>query len=316
MLFTVAYGYFYTVSQDQAIYQKNVKLDNTNFSLQAREDLLLTGAVSGNTLSIVVNNTGITTDITEYWVMNSTTAQSFSGTTSNPVLPVELSTGQSVVFKGISYTPSSHYLIKVLTARGSVFTTIYPASPVNLASTALASGAIGDLYLQPSTYTYYEVVSCSTSSSGYCLQREGAAFTIPSSFAGSSPMAFSVTITDLAASQDNITLDQNSLIEDFMAKGDSFYQNTWYVVTNQSANIANTYAPIVLNYNVPTVVVFASGTPGTFGLPSAFTQSQIQGKLASVFILSHGWKGISYSQISSTAANYGQNSPYVTTLYS
>lgn len=154
------------------------------------------------------------------------------------------------------------------------------------------------------------------SSSGYCLQQENTAFTIPSSFAGSYPMAFSVTITDLAASQDNITLDQNSLIEDFMAKGDSFYLNTWYIATNQSANIANAYTPIVLNYNVPTVVVFASGKPGTFGLPSIFAQSQIQGKLASVFILSHGWKAISYSQTSTAIANYGQNSPYVTTLYS
>ncbi|MEM3428034.1 MAG: hypothetical protein QW212_07140, partial [Nitrososphaerales archaeon] len=121
----------------------------------------------------------------------------------------------------------------------------------------------------------------------------------------------------LNAAQKNIILDGYTRIFQFWGVGSSMRRATWYIVSNQSNTILNTYTPIELEYDKPKVLVFASRTPYTFQ-PVTLSGDEVppSGTLAGVLILSHGWIGVDYSQIWSTPANYGQNSPYVTTLYS
>ncbi|MEM3267683.1 MAG: hypothetical protein QXR69_03225, partial [Conexivisphaerales archaeon] len=179
--------------------------------------------------------------------------------------------------------------------------------------------AIGDLYLRFSSYTYYTVVSCQSSlsgSSGYCLNQQGPAFTIPVNTIKNSYVAFSVQVTNLNPNQLTITLDQYSLLLQNFFTGSSSFPNTfWYIITNKTDSSGNNvimsqYTPVVLPYNVPVTIIFASQNSGSFALPNG-QFSPKSGTIAQCFIVAHGWEGIPQSQ----TPNYGQNMPYVTTLY-
>ena len=228
---------------------------------------------------------------------------------------------------------TSRTLNKAITQKGNTRIALLPQPQTSsdLAFQALTSGALGDLYLSFNSYTYYQIQSCN-SSSGYCLATPGSlAFTIPSSL---SYVAFSITMTDLNPQHASIVLDQFTLIYQNSFYGDqNLHVNLipWYVVSNQSNKLLNTYTPIILNYSVPTTVVFASttcvnaaagpnfGSPCT-SLKSAGIQSPSMnpGTISTVFIMTHGWElapPFSLSSLSYNSANYGQNLPYVSTLY-
>jgi hypothetical protein len=103
--------------------------------------------------------------------------------------------------------------------------------------------------------------------------------------------------------------------------GLNFSTVNWYIVSNSSSGkVDATYSPIVLLYNKPVTVAFASYAPGTF---TPFTVNgggaQILGQnppvLSLVFITVHGCLGLRTSSCSNANTNYGQSIPYVSTLY-
>jgi hypothetical protein len=319
ILFTVGFGYFLSVWQSNAYYQNQVLQ-------RSQENLGVSAQAAGNSFQITVINYGIPANVTGYILNDNST-----GTSNFYPVSKFLAQDQSVVLGGIPYISGHSYVIKVLTGRGNVFSTTYPQQAVSLAAQALSSGAIGDLYLAFQTYTWYNVTSGGTcpptgsnvaggKSSGYCLNSISGkpAFTIPSSVATSGyGIAFSVSVTDLNPDELNITLDQYSLIMQLSIHGSSgLVPIVWYVVSNSSQTILSSYNPIVLQYNKPTLLLFASSNPVGSGFgpktacasPSSCVSPDFT---APVFLVSHGWKGIPTTQ----QANYGQNSPYVTTLY-
>ena len=348
MLFTVGAGYFLYVNQANTVYTKALLARAGGISSQAEEALsLATGLTPGGHISVYANNTGgIGVNITSLYLLGPSGATlecmgvGLPGGCANGApfpLWVNVGGGSGVIDTGYAPVSGDMYTIKVVTQRGSVFSATYPAAATSLAARALSSGAIGDLYLSLGTYAYFAVssINCPASgslvadgtSSGYCLEtpqvsgctRVGigcSAFVIPYNFGP--PIAFSVEVTNLNPNQLTITLDPYSLINQVIEHGSGAVKyQIWYVVSNDSSNvILSTYTPLSLVYDKPTVIVFAalnamsSGTPfAGEGLPAMAEYST-----APVFIVSHGWKGLSMPQPESTA-NYGQNSPYVTTLY-
>ncbi|MDG6999679.1 MAG: hypothetical protein JRN15_11250 [Nitrososphaerota archaeon] len=322
MIFTVGFGYFYSVTQAQQAYQKTIMSYQQSSIQQAEESLLITPSATGNLLQLTVNNTGVGTNIVGYWIINNTMTLYYS-TNSTPALPIFLSQGATTNVTNIVITTGTEYLIKVLTSRGSIFTATYPSAAVSLASQALSSGAIGDLYLTFHSFTYYKIESCG-SSSGYCLGTSGSAFVIP---AGDGNIAFSVTLTNLNNEHYSIVLDQFTLIYQ-----NSFYGNnhqnfyTWYVVSNDSSDILSTYTPIIVPYDTPTTVVFASGncikaSTGPNDCSSSFSPQSAPsnaGSISASLIMSHGWEvlpPVSLSSLTYSSSNYGQDSPFVSTLY-
>ncbi len=271
--------------------------------------------------------------------------------TGTALFPIALSPGQGrpLTSEGIydlgSACDTKVCDVKVVTSNGNIFTATYPATGVSLAAQALSSGAIGDLYLAFQTYTWYNVTTggtCPTSgtvyndqlSSGYCLNnvKGKSAFDVPASVAvmNSCPsncgIAFSVVVTDLNPSELSITLDEYSLIMDLTVHaGSGTVPIVWYIVSNSSTTIYQNYSPVTLQYNKPTLLLFASLNPvcssGTCGSSNSFAPQYACGNsrsscvgsgfTAPVFLVSHGWKGIPTTD----TPNYGQNSPYVTTLY-
>ena len=248
------------------------------------------------------------------------------------------------------------YLIKVVTARGNVFTGTYPQN--SLVLNAVSAGAIGDLYLVFDTYTYYAIVShssqsnCPSSSSnasytGYCLETAsgdtGPGFDVPASVSGN--IGFSVSMQNLNAQGADIILDQFSLMYQ-----NSFYGNShqnfvpWYITATGTPNngfipILKQYQPQILKYNAQKTVYYLSGScvtastgptteNGNCATAGSFNSPLGSGQVATVFLLSNGWElnpnSYTLTQGGSTSlvysgtgidVNYGQNSPYVTTLY-
>ncbi|MHB2036552.1 MAG: hypothetical protein ACYCPW_07395 [Nitrososphaerales archaeon] len=347
ILFTVGLTYFTTAQQDY----KNLSTVASQ-KIQEQFSITVETASDGN-LAINVSNTGsITIAIASIVVTNETAAPAevfaiaaspttldTSSPQLSPTIAINPGNSSYATLKGqsidthVKYDSPDMYKIQVITQRGSIQTAIFPQPQTSsdLAYQALTSGALGDLYLSFNSYTYYQIQTCN-SSSGYCLATPGSlAFTIPSSL---STLAISITMTDLNAQHASIVLDQFTLIYQNSFYGDqNLHVNLipWYVVSNQSNKLLNTYTPIILNYSVPTTVVFASTTCVTaaagpnFGNPcSTLRSAGIQspnmnpGTISTVFIMTHGWElapPISLSSLSYSSANYGQNLPYVSTLY-
>ncbi len=323
MIFSIGVAYLLFVNSTNLLYGKALVGRSTSFQDVLYERLLVNTLLANNHVAFYVNNTGgVNANITDVYVLGpSGSVLRCDGrglqspcANSTPSLPivVNLGKGSPTIDTGYLYV-SGIYTVEVITERGSIFSATYPPTANALAARALSSGAIGDIYIQPQSYTYYSIVSCG---SNYCLQKQGKAFTIPASFATGTPMAFSVTVTDFNPQQANITLDKYSFTSHFWAVGSSFRLAEWFIITNTSSTISSTYTPITLFYNKPVTLVFASGTPGNFMSQTLSGATQpSSGTVAAVFIVSHGWEGISYSKIGTTSANYGQNSPYVSTLY-
>ena len=356
ILFTVGFGYFYSITQGQQIYQKTVQSMNSGVIQESEESLVLTPSVANNILQITVNNTGITATINGYWIINNTLTQYLTGAASNPPLPYVVGQGKYVTLSGGNYMRGSQYLIKVLTSRGSIFTAVYPPTAVSLASQALSSGALGDIYIAFNSYTYYNIttsncplqgqsVGSSGTSSGYCLSSGLSAFTIPASDPYS--VAFGITMTNLNSAHNSIVLDQYTLLYEAFPHENSNLASSfepWFVVSNETSGGSNViledYSPITLPYNAAVTVVFGAANcvpespgpnvPGNSCVAVAVSNSPLQlspftllknlnpGFATTVFIMSHGWElqpPVSISSLSYSGANYGQNLPYVSTLY-
>ncbi|MDG7012768.1 MAG: hypothetical protein JRN11_04480 [Nitrososphaerota archaeon] len=345
MLFTVGAGYFLYVNQANTVYTKALLARAGGISSQAEEALsLATGITPGGHISVYANDTGgIGINITSLYVLGPSGATLVcmgvglpSGCANGAPFPVWVNVGGGSGLIDTGYAPVSGdvYTIKVVTQRGSVFSATYPTAATSLAARALSSGAIGDLYLEFGSYYYYDLTqSGCDSSSGWCMSNAvgTSAFAIPSSIATASPIAFSVVVTDLNPNQLNITLDQFSVLEQLMIHGVTLQPTTWYISSNTSTGIDAYYKPVVLVYDQPTFLLFAatanpvciegqsSPTCSTFTASALTCQAGNKGACpgvtAPVFLVSHGCLGMELSKCTYATANYGQNSPYVTTLY-
>ncbi|MDG6902095.1 MAG: hypothetical protein JRM80_09060 [Nitrososphaerota archaeon] len=341
MLFTIGTEYFIFVNNTNNLETQSLVNRGNAIATKIEENIGVTASLSPKGyLQFYYNDTGgQAVNITSIMVLSSSGAildcygvslpssQSCGNTT--PALPQVANPGAGAprsgyIVTGYSYSTGS-VIIKLLASDGSVFTSTYPPNSVSLASQALSSGAIGDLYLTFHSFTYYVITGCDTSTSSYCLGTSGSGFVIP---AGVGDIGFAVSMTNLNPEHDSIVLDQFTLIYQ-----NSFYGNAhqnfvaWYVVSNQSNNIDNTYAPIVLAYDIPTTVVFASsqcisassGPNDCSGNAFAVGSSPSSAYTISAnFIISHGWEApppVSLSSLSYSKVNYGQDAPFVSTLY-
>jgi len=315
MLFTIGTGYLIAINQINHLYVKTYVKSSEQTQDQLKENLDLFAMVVDNKLTILTTNKGeLPLAIIAILVRNADGVvvgyYNASSTSITPKLPIFLNPlDTESLTTDIEPISLQKYEIKLLTDRGNVFSATYPSVKNELAARALSSGAIGDLYLEFNSYSYYRV-------SSNTLHYQGQAFTVPVSFITTYYSAFSLTITNLNSAQKNIILDGYTRLFQFWGVGSSMRRATWYIVSNQSNTILNNYTPIELQYDKPKTIVFASNTPNTFD-PVKLSGDQVPpaGTLAGVLILSHGWIGVEYDRIGYTTPNYGQSSPYVTTLY-
>jgi len=319
MLFSVGTGYFLFVNTTNSLYVTSLSDRTSAMQAQLNEDLAVVSAAgSNNHLTLTVtNNAAIGTNITGVLLIDPNKAlYTFGvGLSSNttPPLPIGLSQGGSATVDTALLVVAGTYTIKVLTQRGNAFSATYPPSAVVLASQALGSGAFGDLFIAFHSFTWHKVVTCNVNQK--CLQKQGSGFAIPAGFT-SSPIAFSMSVTNLNSFQQNITLDQYTLMTEFVPPvpgfgGGSANSYAWYIVSN-SSTVLSAYSKFTLFYNRPVTLVFASSSAGTL-VP--YAPLILSGTITYGFLVSHGCQAIKQSNCQSTTDNYGQVSPYVSTLY-
>ena len=337
MLFSVGTSYFLFVNNNNFLYSQAASNRNSATQNALAENAAVSTSINaGNSvITFTVDNIGgVSLNVTSLFITSSTNTIVFCqpGSASPcPTLPVVVDAGatSNAVSTGVRYSSPTTYVIKIVTQRGNTFSATYPPTATTLAAQALSSGAIGDLYLSFGSYTWYQVTTTSCSStSTYCLESGALAFAIPRAYTTSSTnVAFSVTVTDLNPSQLNITLDPYTQIAQFFPPsnskgGGTAGETSWYIVNIANGNDINaTYSPIVLLYDQPVTLYFASSAAiagGKSFAPQSVSSSGSgisAGSTAIVFIVSHGCKGKTLSSCNTNTYNYGQNSPYVTTLY-
>ena len=319
MLFSVGTGYFLFVNTTNTFYVKSLSDRTSAMQAQLNEGLdVVSAAGSNNHLTLTVtNNAAIGTNVTGVLLIDPNKAlYTFGvGLSSNttPALPIGLSQGGSATVDTSLLIVAGTYTIKVLTQRGNAFSATYPPSAVALAEQALASGVIGDLYIAFHSFTWYKVVTCNGTQQ--CLQKQGNGFAVPAT-STTAPIAFSMTVTDLNPLRLNITLDQFTLMTEFVPPvpgfgGGSANSYAWYIVSN-STNVLSAYSKFTLFYNRPVTLVFASSSAGTL-VP--YAPVILSGTITYGFLVSHGCQGMKQASCQSTTDNYGQVSPYVSTLY-
>jgi hypothetical protein len=357
MLFTVGSEYFIFINNANAVETQSLVARGNALAARLQEDVQVSTALnSTGYVQFYLNNTGgAALNVTSLMVLSSSgailecdgigTPQGQGCINTAPVMPLVANVGEGVPSKGYEVT-DYHYvsgtvILELVTSSGNVFSATYPATGVALASQALSSGAIGDLYLSFNSYTYYLLTDsgCPTGSgySTYCLEtnspNSGPAFAMSHSLTGNN-FAFSITITDLNHQQADVVLDQYTLIYLNNFYGNSHQNNIpWYIAntgpaSGQKIPIYTYYTPVVLTYDNPTTVYFissscitaASGPNG--GNCAAFSpqgNSYSEGSVATVNILSNGWElahgSYSIPSLTYSEANYGQNTPYVSTLF-
>src|SRR5438309_1911881 len=200
MLFSVGTGYFLFINTMNGFFVKGFSDRASEMQAQLTEILQVsTGAASGNNhLTLTVTNNGaVDSNITAVYVTGpgSTLYKYGIGFPSNttPALPIGVGQGGSATLDTGIVIQTGAYTLKVVTQRGGSFPATYPQTAVSLASQALASGAIGDLYLQFHSLTWYKVVTCNGTQQ--CLQNRGLGFSIPpSSPTPPSPFPYRLTI--------------------------------------------------------------------------------------------------------------------------
>ncbi len=327
MLFTVGTSYFIFVNNDNLLYARSLAARTDAVQASLNELLTVTTVtVNGNHVGFFVNNTGgLNANLTAVWVLDSSPnllkcdgrgLPTSSCGNSSPALPLAVNSGQSSPKIDTGYVYSTGVLVvKIFTARGGAFSASYPPGQPTLVSNALTSGAIGDVYMQFSTYKYYSISTCG---SNQCLTPVRTAFSVPHA-ASSSNIAFSVRVTDLNQNQKNITLDAYSLLQQLLPPtpgtgGGTARGYAWYIISNTSSGQINTnYSPITLYYNVPATIVFASSAAGTF---TGYAPGISANSVVLVSILTNGCEGIKASNCITSTYNYGQNMPFVSTYYS
>ena len=372
MLFTVGTGYFLSVNNENGLYQ-NILFSNANkVAAQIDESVeitTMTVQTSPQHIGFFANNTGgITVNITSYYLIDelgnvldcSGVGVPSSCTTGSP-FPLIVNVGKGTagipttrtyVDTGVQPASGATYVLKILTARGNVYSATYPPTATALASQALSSGAIGDLYMDFSSFTYYSVESgglcppytSGGTYSGYCVdlstRQEG--FTMSHTVL-TSPSAFSVSITNYNPNHQTITLDEFSMIMQLQLHGSSgMVPNVWYIVSNASRVSGTTLYPayqrfttISLPYGVSTLLMFASASPvcqsgqSPGASPNGCYVLGMGGNSGTTPFVCGGSQCAGAGATdpafvvthgwkgipTSETANYGQNSPYVTVLY-
>jgi hypothetical protein len=325
LVFTIGTSFLLFVNGTNLLYSQSLVGRANKMQDRLSEQLLIGTLLTGSHVAFYVNNTGgLNANITAAFVLDTFgNVLKCEGkglqspcVNSTPPLPVVVNVGKGSTVMDTGYVyGSGTYTVELVTQRGGTFSATYPPTPAPFPVTyALSSGGIGDLDIQIASYKYYTVV---LSGSTYKIQLQGGAFSIPHGVT-SSNLAFSARFTNVNYSHKNMTLDAYSLLAHIQAPlagqgGGTSRSYAWYVISNDSAsNINPNYQQITLPYLIPVTVVFASQTPSAF---TPYAPGISAGTIIFVSVLFHGCEGLRALSCVSSNDNYGQNIPYVSTLY-
>ena len=334
MIFTVAFGYFYTLNQDQQVLQAAARQSANLQALRNQENLYSLGAVVGGNLTFSVNNTGIATVLVGYVLTDQSgniLAQQNGGSASSAPLcstktasvPCAVNAGGSASFvTKIGYSSGNYYTMKVFTSRGTTVVGTYPTHTITSVSiTSQIASGLGSLEMIFSSFTFYGYTTTSNvCNTGYvCNIALSSAQPAAITPFGTKPIAFSVQITNNDPSAGTIVIDAHTDLWTFLSCGSGCGTQSLlgFYVMNVLANgtitsrTQNSFTPIILPYGATQTVYFGSSCD--LSICTSYSPQSINDAMGEhdVFMI---FSGALVS--ASNSSLYSQNLPYSATFTS
>ena len=204
---------------------------------------------------------------------------------------------------GVTTTGTYNFATWFITIKGNTVA-LRQANTENIVVSQTTNG-IGALMMSFQDFLYYTVhgygpynINLATGSSGYTITT-----------GTSTSIAFKVILTNLDYQNKNdIILTSNSVFFSIFPTSEQQVRGSyWYIVNvNDQGAISSTFTNIVLHYNVPTAVYFASGRAIKTGLPFTLSSPGYTGT-SPINLALIGTKG---------DQSFGQNIPFVSILVS
>lgn len=290
ILFSVGTSYFLFLGSTNGKYANSLVSASNRLQSAGSEGLQVTPLLGGNGhIEFYVNNTsGVTINMTLVYVLASSggmlkcdgiglPAGAGCGNTT-PALPAVVNSGKGypgsgsgTVDTGYAYT-SGTVSVKVVTARGNVFSATYPAPVNNQVSNQIAAKvavSVGSLLINQQSFRFYSSAT-NNLGDGYIVSGYDA-FAIPSA----AKTAFSLTLTNDDPQGRGITLNQKSVL----STGGAPSTTTFYIVrgiTDSSPYTSGVTltaysqsSPISLAYGATTTLYFAASQPSGTGVVSS-----------------------------------------------
>ena len=270
---TVLYGYFYSLTQsEQRILQQEFQNDS-NFSIKGKESITVAGALVGPALGIVINNTGVSTIIISYQVIDRSTNSIIlynTGASSSPALPYQLSQSQSIVLNtGFIYPAGKSYSLIVLTSRGTTGVGTYPPRVLQInAINSIISSGLGALTMNFSSYAFYTYTQEGGPWQIDISHRHPAAY-LPYG----TDIVISLQIKNTDPAEGTVTIDPHSELTTFeqCASGCGTFPSLQFYVTNMAPNGTVTsvnqgsFVPIKIPYGASQTLYFGSSNDLSLG---------------------------------------------------
>ena len=325
ILFSVGFGYFYGLTQDQLAFQAQSRVSANSVLQRNEESLYAVGSAATGTLSFNVNNTGIPTTLVSYFVSDQT-GKIVSYASGNPTsaticssasgtVACALNQGGSTVFNtNIVYIVGSTYAFRVVTNRGSVFVGTYPT--LTLTSTSVSSvvaSGLGSLSMNFATFSFY----------GYSQTggpwKVNMTYPLTASISTyNNQIVLSATVTNNDPTAGTIVVDSHTDLWTFVScsGGCGGQAQIFFYIMNVAANGTVTsanqgsYVPIQIPYGSTKTLYFGSSNDlslGNFGSQSINDQINEH----DVFLIVSGTL-----LTTKNATLYGQNLPFAATFAS
>lgn len=331
MLFTVGTSYFLFINSANTLYVKSLNQRTQGMQNSGYESLMVTTVLKNNDIQFYVNNTAaLPINVTAAFVLDSsgnvlkclgvgipTSSSCYYSTTalSTVANPGKGSPTTGTIDTGYAYVSGTD-TVKVLTARGNVFSATYPATPVPLAQLAVTTQGAGFLSLDFNSYLGYNTTGsgagCNPTSTGCQLTPFPSTvqgYTLSSASKTGHFYAFSVTVTNVDPEKRTITLDSNSELIQYKAPAAGSGGGTasawpWAIGIVSGSGLTQAWSTITITYGQMITLYFTQTPNGGGGFNANKFPSS--GDYVGVFIYLHGTVG---------SSPYGQNIPFVTTLY-
>ena len=230
------------------------------------------------------------------WTIYNFTSLPNAGVKGGSTFTLNVTLRATDVISNFTYSFSSW----LITARGNTVAlqqTIVSANNIIVSQT---TQGIGALMMDFQNFTYYFV----TGSDQLTAFPNGASGYVVSS--GGTNIAFRVILTNLDQQQRPINLSSNSVFFSiFPTTPQQVRGSYWYIVNvNGTGGISSTYTPIILSYNVPVAIYFASDHAIVSGQPFSGAPPRFTGT-SPVNLALIGQLG---------SSSFGQNIPFVSIL--
>jgi flagellin-like protein len=337
MIATVGTSYFvYINNANNLVNQALTSVNSQQINRIQEAAIINTALLSNNHIGYYLNNTGgVSINITSSLLVDPSgniakcyifekNAPSMCANTVSPVqtpsLPLVATVGKSLpppgsglggwVDTGLVYVTGT-YTLKLTSVRGSVFTQTYPPTPVPIASLAVTTQGAGIIQINFNTYFAYNLTSgttCDPRSTSCALAgfpTGTLAYTMRSEAKTSKFYIYAVNVQNVDPQKRTIVLDKNCILNQFQAPiagGGTASNFLWQIGSVSAGGVTQPFPAggVTLQPN-QVVTLYFTGIPGTNtnSWPAA-------GTFVAVFIFLHG---------SVSTQPFGQNVPFVTTLY-